>query len=74
MQTQSSVLVNEQLKIPRDFEIKRDLLISARLPDLVIFNKKTKTYRIVDLAIPADNSVKKESEKRHKHFGRAWWR
>ena len=34
---------NEKLKVLWDFEIQTDHLISARLPDLVIVNKKRET-------------------------------
>ena len=37
-----------------------------------MINKKERTYRIVDLAFPADHRVKlKESEKREKYLGLA---
>ena len=43
-------------------------LISARRPDLVIFNKKKRTHRIVDFDVPADHRVElKESENRNKY-------
>ena len=49
-----------------------DYLISARRRDLVIVNKKTRTYRIVDFAISANHKVKiKESEKREKYLNLA---
>ena len=44
-------------------------LISARRPDLIIINKKNRTYKTVDFAVPTDYRVKlKESEKRDKYF------
>ena len=46
-----------------------DHLISARWPDLIIINKKERTCRIVEFAVPADHRVKfKESEKKDKYF------
>ena len=46
-----------------------DHLISARRPDLVIVNKKERTFQIVDVAVPADHKVNlKESEKRDKYW------
>ena len=56
-------------KIIWDFVIQTDHQISARQPDLVIVNKKTKrrTCQIVDFAVPADHRIKlKENEKRDK--------
>ena len=46
------------------FRGTNDHLISARWLDLVMVNKKRRTWQIVDFAIPTDHSVKlKESEK-----------
>ena len=51
-----------------DFEIQTDHIISARRPDQVIVNKKKRTYRIVNFAIPADHRVKlKEGEKKDRY-------
>ena len=52
-----------------DFDIQTDHLISARPSDLIIINKKERTYGIVDFAIPADPRIKlKESEKKDKYL------
>ena len=49
--------------------IKRDHLISDRRPVKEIVNKKKKTCRIADFAIPADHRVKlKEIKKRYKYL------
>ena len=41
------------------------MIITTRRSDLVIVNKKMKTYKTADFAAPADHRVKlKESEKR----------
>ena len=48
-----------------------DHLIPARIPDLIIINKKKKkrTGKIVDFAVPADHRIKlKECEKRVKYL------
>ena len=59
-------------KLLRDFDIQTDHLISARWPDLIIINKKERTFRIVDFAVPADHRVKlKECEKRDKYLNLA---
>ena len=43
--------------------------ISARRPDLIIINKKERTCKIVDFAVPADHRIKlKECKKKDKYF------
>ena len=50
-------------------DIQTDHLISARRPDLIIINKKKRTCKIVDFALPADHRIKlKESEKKDKYL------
>ena len=74
MHNPKSVLENEMLKLLWDFDIKTNYLISVRRPDLIIINKKERTCRIVDFAIPADHRVKlKECEKRDKYLDFARW-
>ena len=42
--------------------------MSARRPDLLVINKKTRSCKIVDFATPADHRRKlKESEKKDKY-------
>ena len=61
--------LNETHKLPWDFEIQTNHQISARRPDLIIINKKKRTCRIVDFAVPADHRVKlKEWEKKDKYL------
>ena len=49
-----------------------DHLISARRPDLIIVNKKKRTYKIVDFVVLADLRVKlKESKKNGKYLNLA---
>ena len=57
MHNLKSILENETHKLLWDFEIQMDHLISARRPDLVIINKekKRRTCRIVDFAVPVDH-------------------
>ena len=66
----ASVLENNTHKLPWDFKIHTDHLISARRPDLVIINKKKKiTCQIVDFAVPVDHRIKlKECEKKDKYL------
>ena len=48
-------------------------LISTRRPDLIVINKKKRTCKIVDFAVPPDNRIKlKESEKNDKSLDLAW--
>ena len=68
VQNPISVLDNDTHKLLWDFEIQTDYLISARRLDLII-NKKERTCRIMDVAIPADHRLKlKESEKRDQYL------
>ena len=63
------VLENNTHKFLWDFDIHTDHLISARRPDPIIINKKKRTYKIVDFAVPADHRIKlKEHEKRDKYL------
>ena len=65
MHNPESLLGDETQKLLREFEI----LISARRPDLIIINKKERTCRIEEFAVPADHVVKlKECEKRDKYL------
>ena len=69
MHKPESVLENETHKFLWDFEIHTDRRISARPLDLVIIDKKKRTWGIVDFAILADDWVKlKEKEKRDKYL------
>ena len=69
MNNQESVLENETHELLWDFDIQKDLLISARQPDLVILNEKTRICRKVDFDVPADHRLKlKESEKKDKYL------
>ena len=45
------------------------IIISARKPDLIIINKKKRTCKIIDFAVPADHIIKlKECEKKDKYL------
>ena len=68
MHNSESVLENEAHKLLKYFNIQTDHLISARLPDPIKTNKKEKTCRFVDFAVPADPRIElKECEKRDKY-------
>ena len=69
MHNPTSVLEDDIHKLLWDFDIQTDHLILARRPDLIIINKKKRTFKIVDFAVPADHSVRlKESEKNDKYL------
>ena len=63
------VLENATHKLLWDFNIQMDHVIPARRPDLIIINKKKRTCKIVDFAVPADHRIKlKECEKKDKYL------
>ena len=63
------VLENNTHELLWDFDIHTDYQISARIPDLIIINKKKRTWKIVDFAVPADHRIKlKECEKKDKYL------
>ena len=73
MHNPAPVLENNTHKLLWDFDIHTDQLISARRPDLTIFNKnkkkKKKICKIVDFAVSADHRIKlKECEKKYKYL------
>ena len=69
MHSPTSVLENDTHKLLWDYDKQTEHLISARRPDLIIVNKKKRTCKIVDFAVPADHSVKlKENEKKDKYL------
>ena len=69
MYNPAPVLENGTHKLLWDFGIQTDHLISAGRPDLIIINKKKRTCKIVDFAVPADHRIKlKESEKIGKYY------
>ena len=70
MHNLAPVQENDTHKLLWDFDIKTDLLISARRPDLIIIDKKKKKIcKIVDFSVPADHRIKlKECEKRDKNL------
>ena len=60
MHNPSPVLENNTNKPLWDFDIHMDHLISARRLDLIIINKKKRTCKIVDFAVPADHRLKQK--------------
>ena len=48
----------------RDFSIQTDHVIEARRPDLVVVDKKERSYKIIDFAVPGDSRIEeKEKDK-----------
>ena len=69
MHNPAPVLENATHKLLWDFNIQTDHLIPAIRPDLIIINKKKRTCKIVDFAVPADHRIKlKECEKKDKYL------
>ena len=63
-----SVQENGTYKVILDFEVQRNHQIQARIPDLVIINRKKRICYLVDFAVQAGRRVKvKESEKIDKY-------
>ena len=58
------VLENDIHKLLWDFDIQTNHLILAKGPDFIIINKKRRTCKTVDLAVPADLRVKLKKVKR----------
>ena len=70
MHNPAAVLENDTHKLPWDFDMQADHLISARTPELTIINKQRQIIcKIVDFAVPADHRIKlKECEKKDKYL------
>ena len=69
MHNPTSVLENDTHKLLWDFDIQTNHLISTRRPDLIVIDKKKRTRKIVDFAVPADYRIKlKECEKKDKYL------
>ena len=57
-----SVLENEDYKILSDFSIQTDHVIEAWRPDLVVVDKKERSCKIIDFAVPGDSRIEKEKD------------
>ena len=58
MHNPAPALENDSHKLLWYFNIQTDHLIPARRPDLIIINKKKRTCKIVNFAVPADQKIK----------------
>ena len=69
MPNPAPVLEIDTHKLPWDFDIQTDHLISARKADLIIINNQKKICKIVVFGVPADHRKKlKECKKRDKYL------
>ena len=69
MHDPASVLENDTHKFLWNLDIQTDHLISARRPDLIIINKRSRICEIADFAVSADHRIKlKECEKKDKYL------
>ena len=63
-----SILENEDYNILYDFSIQTDHVIEARRTDLVVVDKKKRSYKIIGFAVPGDNgNEEKEKDKIEKY-------
>ena len=63
-----SVLENEDYKILWDFSIQTGHVVEARRPDLVVADKKERSCKIIDFAVPGDSRIEeKEKDKIEKY-------
>ena len=63
-----SVLENEDYKILWDFSIQTNHVIEAPRPDLVVVDKKERSCKIIDFAVPGDSRIEeKETDKIEKY-------
>ena len=51
-----------------DFSIQTDHLIEARRPDLVVVDKKERSCKIIDFAVPGDSRI--EEKEKHQDLRR----
>ena len=57
-----SVLENEDYKILWDFSIQTDHVIEARRADLVVVDKKERSCKLIDFAVPGDSRIEEEGK------------
>ena len=74
-----SVLENEGYKILWDFSIQTDHVIEPRRQDLVVVDKKERSVKIIDFAVPGDSRIQemekdKTWEGRYRRYGIVKWR
>ena len=57
-----SILENEDYKTLRDVSIQTDHVIEARGLDLVVVDKKERSYKIIDFAVPEDSRIEEKKK------------
>ena len=62
-----SILENEDYQILWDFSIETDHVIEARRPVLVVVDKKERSCKIIDFAVPGDSRIEEEKDKIEKY-------
>ena len=55
LESVKSVLENKDYKILWDFSIQTDYVIEAWRPNLVVVDKKKRSCKIIDFAVPGDS-------------------
>jgi hypothetical protein len=64
--TRAPVCEHEDVTVLWNQEVHTDTEVMANRPDIIIKNKKEKTFILIDVAIPANRKVtKKEAEKKN---------
>ena len=59
---------NKDYKILWDFSIQTDHVIEARIPDLVLVDKRERSCEMIDFAVPGDSRIEeKEEDKTEKY-------
>ena len=58
------VLENEDYKIFWDFSIQTDHVTEARRPDLFVVDKKRRTCKVIDFAVPGDSRIEEKQKER----------
>ena len=48
----------------RDFSIQTNHVIEARRPDLVVVDKKERSCKIIDFAVPRDSRIEEKEKDR----------
>ena len=57
-----NVLESEDYKILWDFSIQTNHVIEARRVDLVVVDKKERSCKIIDFAVPADSRIEEQEK------------
>ena len=64
---------NEDYKILWDFNIQTDHVIEARRTDLVVIDRKERSCKIIDFAVPGDSRIEekeKDNIEKYQDLGR----